>query len=164
MMTEEYVNQPRPQFAEMTPRSVAHVALLGLLLGLVAWVITAVVSNYVISPLFCKADGGNFSVCAQGGLLASNIASLIVAGLGMVAALRLGVFRPLLVALAALVTLWGLGPWLGAMPWYEALGWSSVLYALAYATFAWLARIRVFWIALLATVVVIVSARFFSSF
>lgn len=158
-MTESYVNQPRPKFAEMTGRMIVHVALLGMFLGLIAWGVTALVSNYVIDPLFCKADGGNFSVCSQGGLLASNLASLLVGVLGVVALLRLGVFRPLLISLAAVITLWGLGPWMGALPWYEALIWSVILYTIAYVAFSWLARVRVFWIALLATVILVVAAR-----
>lgn len=162
-MTESYVNQPRPKFAEMTGRTIVHVALLGVFLGLVAWGVTALVSNYVIDPLFCKAEGGNFSVCAQGGLLASNIASLLVGVLGVVALLRLGVFRPLLISLAVVITLWGLGPWLGALPWYEALIWSVVLYVVAYVVFSWLARVRTFWVALLTTIILIVATRIISS-
>lgn len=158
-MTETYVNQPRPKFAEMTVRTVVQILILGAVLGLIAWVVSALVSNYVIAPLFCKADGGNFSVCAQGGLLASNIASLLVGTLAVVALLRLGVFRPLLISLAAIISLWGIGPWMGALPWYESLAWTALLYAVAYLAFSWLARIRVFWIALLATVIVIVAAR-----
>lgn len=158
-MTETYVNQPRPKFAEMTIRTVVQIFVLGAVLGLIAWAVSAAVANYVISPLFCKADGGNFSVCAQGGLLASNIASLLVGALAVVALLRLGVFRPLLISLAVVISLWGIGPWTGALPWYEALAWTALLYAVAYLVFSWLARIRVFWIALLATVIVIVAAR-----
>lgn len=162
-MTEMYVNQPRPKFAEMTGRTVVQIALLGAALGVIAWLVGAAISNFVIDPLFCKAEGGNFSVCAQGGLLASNIASLLVGGLAVVALLRLGVFRPLLISLAVIITLWGLGPWMGALPWYESLVWTILLYAVAYVAFSWLARIRVFWIALLATIAVIVATRFFSS-
>jgi hypothetical protein len=158
-MTETYANQPRPKFSEMTIRTVVQILVLGAVLGLVAWAVSAVVTNYVISPLFCKADGGNFSVCAQGGLLASNIASLLVGALAVVALLRLGVFRPLLISLAVVISLWGIGPWMGALPWYESLAWTVLLYAVAYLAFSWLARIRVFWIALLATVIVIVAAR-----
>lgn len=162
-MTESYVNQPRPKFAEMTGRTIVQVALLGVFLGLIAWGVTALVSNYVIDPLFCRADGGHFSVCAQGGLLASNIASLLVGILGVVALLRLGVFRPLLIGLAVAITLWGLGPWMGALPWYEALIWSAILYAVAYVAFAWLARVRAFSIALVATIVLVVAARIISN-
>jgi hypothetical protein len=158
-MTETYVNQPRPKFAEMTVRTVVQILILGAVLGLIAWVVSALVSNYVIAPLFCKADGGNFSVCAQGGLLASNIASLLVGTLAVVALLRLGVFRPLLISLAVIISLWGIGPWMGALPWYESLAWTALLYAVEYLAFSWIARIRVFWIALLATVIVIVAAR-----
>jgi hypothetical protein len=159
-MTETYVNQPRPKFAEMTVQTVVRIAILGAVLGLIAWGVSALVANYVIDPLFCKAEGGNFSVCSQGGLLASNIASLLVGGLAVIALLRLGVFRPLLISLAVVVTLWGIGPWMGALPWYESLSWTILLYAVAYVAFSWLARIRLFWIALLATAVVIIAARF----
>lgn len=162
-MTETYVNQPRPKFAEMTILTVVQIFVLGAVLGLIAWAVSAAVANYVISPLFCKADGGNFSVCAQGGLLASNIASLLVGALAVVALLRLGVFRPLLISLAVVISLWGIGPWMGALLWYEALAWTALLHAVAYLAFSWLARIRVFWIALLATVIVIVAARLIPS-
>lgn len=158
-MTETYVNQPRPKFAEMTVRAVVQVAILGAILGLIAWGVSALVANYVIDPLFCKAEGGNFSVCSQGGLLASNVASLLVGGLAVVALLRLGIFRPLLISLAAIITLWGIGPWMGALPWYESLTWTILLYAAAFLAFSWLARIRIFWIALLATIIVVVAAR-----
>jgi hypothetical protein len=50
-MTETYVNQPRPKFAEMPARTVMQIFILGAVLGLIAWIISAVVANYVISPL-----------------------------------------------------------------------------------------------------------------
>lgn len=159
-MTETYVNQPRPKFAEMTVQTVVRIAILGAVLGLIAWGVSALVANYVIDPLFCKVEGGNFSVCSQGGLLASNIASLLVGGLAVIALLRLGVFRPLLISLAVVITLWGIGPWMGALPWYVSLTWTILLYAVAYVAFSWLARIRVFWIALLAMTIVVIVARF----
>lgn len=158
-MADEYTTEPQPKIADIRPLTMAYVALTGLILGFIAWGLTALISNYVIDPLFCRPDSANFSVCAQGGSLASNISAVFVAGFGLLALVRLGVFRPLLVALASAITLWGIGTWTGGMEWYVAVLWSGVLYALAYATYTWLSQIRSFVVALIAIIVVIAAAR-----
>lgn len=158
-MADEYTTEPQPKIADIQPLTMAYVALSGLILGFIAWGLTALISNYVIDPLFCRTDSANFSVCAQGGSLASNVALIFASGFGLLALVRLGIFRPLLVALASAITLWGLGTWVGGMEWYVALLWSGVLFALAYATYTWLSQIRSFVIALIAIIVVIAVAR-----
>ena len=49
------------------------------------------------------------------------------------------------------------------MDWYWALIWSGLLYAISYVAFAWLTRIRVFWIALAAVVVLVILTRIISA-
>ena len=158
-MADEYTTEAQPKIADIRPLTMAYVALSGFILGLIAWGLMAVISNYVIDPLFCRADSANFSVCAQGGSLASNVAVIFASGFGLLALVRLGIFRPLLVALASAITLWGLGTWVGGMEWYAALLWSGILFALAYATYTWLSQIRSFVIALVAIIVVMAVAR-----
>ena len=162
-MADTHVIESKPKIIDVAPKTYLQVAVAGLVLGLFAWVVTLVVSHFIIDPLFCTTDGPNFSVCTQGGVLASNLATIASGLLGLLALVKLGVYRPLLIVIASAIVLWGLGTWIGAMDWYWALIWSGLLYAISYVAFAWLTRIRVFWIALAAVVVLVILTRIISA-
>lgn len=126
--------------------------------GLLGWLLSLAVSNFFILPVFCRSADA-FNVCAQGGDYAWTIAFIIVSVVAVFALVRLSVYRPLLVVLAALVALIGIAPWLAPLAWYWAAFWNIILFGLAYAIFAWLATMENFIYSLIATIVVVVLAR-----
>jgi uncharacterized membrane protein len=73
--------------------------------------------------------------------------------------IRLRVYRPLLVVLASAVSLWGIAGMAWGLTWYLGALVAAVMYLLAYGLYAWVARTRMFLIALAVTVVLVVVVR-----
>lgn len=139
-------------------RSIIGVIITGLVVGLLGWMLSMAIQAWIIVPFFCRSTQ-TFSVCENGGTIGWVVAVIIVSILGLLSLVRTGVFRPLLVVLASLLALWGVSAWLGPLPWWQALLWHGALFAVAYALFAWVARLQSFLIALILTIVLIVLAR-----
>lgn len=142
---------------DLRPQTLVQVALFGAGLGLVSWLLTMLVRQIIFVPLFCGDPANSLCVGATG---SAGVLALIITGIiGLLGLVRLGVYRPLLVALAAAVTLWGVAVWTGGMLWYEAIAWTVILYALAYVVFTWLVRPRAFGLAAGAVIVVVILSR-----
>ncbi len=119
----------------------------GVGVGVVGWLLTLFFKNVVIANIFCRW----------------NIAFVIVALASVFVLMRTNMYRPLLIVLAAVAALWGIGAWLLPMAWWQGLIWSGVLFGLAYALFAWLAAHTVFAVSLISTIVVVVLVRLFGA-
>ncbi len=91
--------------------SVWRIAIIGAILGVLYWILTSFIGKYTSSM-----D------------VAGNIATIIVATVGVIVMLSQRMVRPLLVVTAAAVTLWGLSGWTGDLVWFEAIIWSVILY------------------------------------
>lgn len=139
-------------------RSVLGTVLTGLVVGVVGWLLSLAIQTWIIDPVFCRSPQ-TFAVCANGGTIGWVIAMILVSIASLLSLVRNGVFRPLLVVLASLIALWGASAWLGPLPWWQGMLWHGVLFALAYALFAWVARLSNFLIAVIVTIVLIVAAR-----
>ena len=138
--------------------SILGTVLTGLVVGLVGWLLSLAIQTWIIDPVFCRSPQ-TFAVCANGGTIGWVIAMILVSIASLLSLVRNGVFRPLLVVLASLIALWGASAWLGPLPWWQGMLWHGVLFALAYALFAWVARLSNFLIAVIITIVLIVAAR-----
>lgn len=150
----EYVFESKPVVIEQQRSVFVRVALLGAALGLAAWVLTYLLERFVLSSLVCGGE-----VCAQGTVFAGNIAGVIIAIVGVAALVRMAVYRPLLIALSAIISLWGLAAWLGGLSILESVGWTVLLYALAYSAYTWIARIRNVPIMLILVAVLVIASR-----
>lgn len=124
-------------------------------LGAIWWALSAMLRRYAVDPVICTQGGA----CADGLVIAGNIALAGVAILGIFALLRMSVARPLVVALASGVMLWNLGGFIAGLSWYEALGWSVILFILSYVLFWLIARMRSLTASLITTVVVLILVR-----
>lgn len=102
-----------------------QIILVGVILGLLYFVLTLYISRFV----------GLNSV-------AGDISTIIVATIGTIIMLKLGMARPLLVAVAAAVSLWGLSKLTYGLGWVEILAWSMIIYGLTYFLFSWLTRYK----------------------
>ncbi len=156
-MVEVVGQEKPPKVIYMSGRTLLYVAITGLLLGAFAYGLTVLLDKAVLTPIFCKSED-LFSVCSNTERIAANIATVLAAVAGMFALLQMGVYRPLLIAAAAAVVLWGSTAWLQAS-WLEELLWSVGLYGIVYFALVWLSRIRNFVIALIAIVLVAAAAR-----
>lgn len=136
------------------------VVVIGLLVGVLTWLVSLLLRWAFVEPVFCRS-ADSFNACANGGTIAIVVALILVNFLGLFALIRLGVYRPLLVVLAAVVTLWGVHSWLGGLSWYEASLWYGLVFAVSYILYAWLARLVSFGIAAGLTLLAVIMFRFF---
>ena len=154
---EEVSDTSVSPFIGMARHEFVGVVITGLAVGVATAVLYYLLNQFVFGAVLCRAEStGN---CAQAPSYAALVA-VILGTIGGVANLaRIRVYRPLLVALAAVFSLWGLHSVLAGVAWYWALACAAVLFALAYALFAWVARVRNFGLAIIVTVVLVVLAR-----
>ncbi len=156
MMDQSY-EEAHTSFAITSVRQIVQITGVGLLVGLVTWGVTWLLSNYVLRGLVC----GNVTTmqCSSAVQYGEMTASILAAGLGLLLLIRMQVFRPLLVVLAATVSLWGIISMAPASPWYMVGIMCAVLYMLAYVLYAWVVRIRLFWPVVVIILVFVVIVR-----
>lgn len=148
----------KDMYVVATRLTVIGSAIVGLVAGALTWGLSLVLQRYFVEPVFCHSVD-SFGVCANGGTIGFNIALLIVAVAAVVALVRVEGYRPLLVAIAAIATLWSANTWLGVHTWWEATLWMSLLSMIAYLVYSWIARITIFPVSVLLMAIVVVAAR-----
>lgn len=131
-------------------------ALIGAALGVVLWLATLLLVNYVVQPLTCGIGGGA-GQCSQALSIASGIAGVLVAAGAVVVSIRRRISRPVFVAVSATLFLWGLPIWVDGLYWLEALAWSALVGILAYLLFGWINRTQSIAVTIIATVVIIIA-------
>lgn len=142
---------------ELQPQQLVQVAIVGVVIGAVEWLLTLLVRQVIMVPMFCS---GTDRLGCGGATDSAAFFALLLGGIvGLMGLVRISVFRPLVIVLASAITLWGISGWLTGAPWYQVLGWFIVLNGLTYATYAWLVRPRAFAPALALVIVVVVLAR-----
>lgn len=130
----------------------------GALVGLVTWLLTYGLSEYVIGQIACRA-GSSLISCDSSVSVSASIALIFASIAGLILLVRRRVFRPLLVVLAAAITLWGVNTtWLVERSFLNFI-LTVLVAALVYAVFAWFAKIRQFWLSLSVLTIVIVVFR-----
>jgi hypothetical protein len=139
--------------------SLWQIALVGVALGALYWCLTALIEHYIIDPIFCRSIS-NALTCLNSTSISGDIATILVAAVGITVILRLYMARPLIIAVAVGASLWGLAMWTDGLVWGEAIGWSMLLYGLAYILFSWVARYARVIPALVVTILIIVAVRF----
>ncbi len=157
-MEQTSIPEPQSSLIDMRPATIVQVALLGVILGAIAWLLTLLLGRFVLDPIFCN-NQATTGICLNSNVIAGNIALVFAAVGGVLGLVRLGVYRPMLVAIAVAITLWSLAGWVDGLLWFESLVWTIGLYALAYAAFAWLVRPRTFLFAIILILVVVIAAR-----
>lgn len=128
----------------------------GASVGFVVWIVALLLERYVFSSFLC---GGVTGGCSDATSYAGVVAIIVGSIAGLVMLTTTQVYRPLLVVIAAALSLWGIASAVGDMRWYWAMLLSMALFGVAYAAFAWFARIRNFVMALVVLVVIVVLAR-----
>lgn len=139
----------------MNKKDVIRAALYGAFVGAMLTVLYILLSR-VSSTVLCRGDS---SLCESAPQYAVAISMVLVSIGGLMLLSLARIYRPLFVVIASSVALWGLQTYLSLLPWYWALVGMTVICAVAYALFTWLARLRSFILCLVASVVVIVAVR-----
>ncbi|NCU30307.1 hypothetical protein EOL73_00570 [Candidatus Saccharibacteria bacterium] len=136
--------------------------LIGIGVGMLGWLLTLFFKNVVVASLFCRS-ADTFSLCSSGGTIAWDIAYIILALVSVFVLMRTNMHRPLLVVVAAVAALWGIGAWLMPMFWWQGMLWSGLLFGLAYALFSWLASHTIFVVSLVSSIVAVVVIHLISA-
>ena len=152
VITDERTVVVKPWWARV------RIVFIGAVLGLIWWVLSTLIRIYIIEPIACR-DLSNAAVCTDSFGVAGNIVTVIVALLGTFALIRNLQPRPIVIAVAAAVVLWGLGQYLTGLAWYEAILWSIALYAATYVLFGMVARIVWFPAAVITAIVIVAAVR-----
>ncbi len=159
MASTTVAKQPQPHFMTTTRRDMLRVFVIGAITGLLAAAFYMLIDSYVLSAKFCAGPGSSAAGCANRETYIGAFALVISALVAVIALVRARVYRPLLVAILAVASLWGVMQLLAELP----RGWmftaSIVLAALAYTAFTWLLLIRKFLIALIVGIIVVVLLR-----
>jgi len=132
--------------------------ILGAVTGLIFWLLTIIVARYVIDPLAC-GRAFNAALCVDSTPLAGNIAAILAAVVGVIAMVRIGAARPIVIAVATAALLWDLGAWTDGLFWLEAVAWSVILYAAVFALFAWITRYANLLITIILSVLIVLIIR-----
>lgn len=156
MDDESQVEQPSFAVA-MSNRDLLGILILGGIVGLLIWGLGLVLNRYIFDVFFCQ--NGISSQCSRAVDYATGVAALAGSVAGLVGLIRLRVYRPLLIVLASVISLWGVVQLALGMRWYWGAPVTFLMYLLAYGLYSWIGRVRLFWIALAATVVLIAAVR-----
>lgn len=151
----EYAFESKPAIIEQNRATALRIALIGAVVGVAAWMLTYTLERFVLGSLLC----GGESTCTKATAYSGGIALVITAVIGVMALVRSLVYRPLLIALGAAITLWGIGGWLAGLMILEQVGWMALLFALAYSAYGWLARIRNVPVMLIVVIILVVTSR-----
>ena len=154
---EEVTDSKALPFVGMTRREFIGVLISGAIAGLAAFVLYALLNKFVFGAVLCRAE--STGDCSQAPAYSMIVAIIISTIAGVANLARLRIYRPLLVGLASAISLWGLQTLASGFAWYWAVLVFVALFTLAYAAFAWVARLRNFILALVVTVVLVVLAR-----
>ncbi len=122
--------------------SIWRIVFIGIILGFVYWALTWFILRY----------NGSINI-------ASNIATILVATLGILIMLYLHMARPLMVAVAGAASLWGLAQYTNGLSWLEVFVWNVLLYCLAYSLFLWITRYKKTTPVLIVIVAIIIIVR-----
>jgi hypothetical protein len=158
MYDETPVSGPSSFMVEANARMFAGIVFWGAIVGALVMGLQVLLRQFLIEPVLCHSVDA-FSMCANGGSIALNSATVLIAIVGTVGLLKMSVYRPLLITLAAAASMWGANTWLGGFTWYEMTVWLVVLYAAAYGAYAWILRVYNFPVALVLTIALVVAAR-----
>lgn len=135
-----------------------RIVYIGLALGVVWWVLTAILRHYVVEPFACR-DLSGASACVNSFGISGNIAAVLVAVLGIWLLIRYFQPRPIIIAVATAILLWDLGAFLNGLVWWAALLWAIFFYAASYTLFSMVSRVKLLAVALVLAAIIVIGIR-----
>ena len=132
-----------------------QIIYIGLGMGLVWWVLTAVLRQYVVEPIACR-DLSTATACVDSISISGSIAAVLVAVLGTWLLIKYLQPRPIIISVATAILLWDLGTLLQGLSWWVVLLWGLFFYTASYGLFSMVARVRwLAWSLTLAALIVV---------
>ena len=153
----ETTDEQRTSTIPMSPRELLRIGVTGAATGALSVGLYALFYSVVFRTVLCRPQF--ITTCDQAPSYAAMVAVIVASLFGLIVLARMRSYRPLLVVLATAIALWGIQALATTLPWYWALVGMTVLVALAYALFAWIARLRSFVLAFVVTIVIVVVLR-----
>lgn len=136
-----------------------YVLLTGVTIGVLYVGLSALISHFVIDPLYCKATL-NSTVCINSESIGGNIATILSALVALALFVRLRVFRPIVIVIAGAILLWGLSSWTAGLSAIEIVASSAILYGLCYILMSWICRYQRTALVLVAVALIVAGSRF----
>ncbi len=150
-MEEDFIQSPA-KLSEFNKRTLIGTAIAGITAGLLTVVLSRFLETYIMTPAFCNDDGA--AICQSVPAISFHIASILSAIVAVVILVNASVYRPLLVAIAVIISLWQSSVLISDVSWPISLVIFALLNALAYLTFSWLLRVYNFIFAIVPAIVV----------
>lgn len=158
----EVVTDNEPAVKQSVWRDEASVAISGALVGLLIWILTYVLTEYVIGRIACNT-GSSIISCSDAPGVSAGFALVFASLAGLTILVQRRIFRPLLVVLMSAITLWGInGAWLNERTVVNVI-LTIIMAALTYLVFAWFAKLRQFWISAGISLLIVVIFRLLMS-
>lgn len=149
-------------YMKTSPMAAVQALVVGILVGFLIHVGTLGLQRYALDPLFCQPTNDQY--CSNTLQISAVLNILVFHFLGLIALIRIGIIRPLLVVLATVVTLYGAYAWLDGQTWWMAGIYSALLVGISYLFYAWINRMSQFPVALGLTIVSVIVARLLLSY
>ena len=156
MSEAEEQAKPIP-FIDVTGRQIIGTIIVGIMTGLVSWGLAVLLGEYVLEGIFCQAM--MTEQCAATAGYSRGAGMVLATILAVFALVKLQVYRPLLVGVCVMVSLWGIAAVLMMLPVHLAAMLFAGLFGAAYLAFMWIARLRSFGMALVLMIVMVVVVR-----
>lgn len=122
----------------------SKIVFIGLSMGLLWWVLTAILRQYVVEPIGCR-DLSTATACVNSIGVSGSVAAVLVAVVGTMLLVRYLQPRPIIISLATMILLWDLGGLMAGLAWWATLLWALFFYTASYTLFWLVARIQ--WLA-----------------
>ena len=135
-----------------------RIIYIGLGMGILWWVFTAILSQYVVEPIACR-NLSTASSCVNSIGVAGSIAAVLVAVIGTVLLVRYIQPRPIIIAVSTMILLWTLGSIMDGLTWWVTILWALFFYTASYVLFSMVARIQWLVISLLTAAVIVIGVR-----
>ena len=159
MATRKAVEQVQPGALLMTWKDLVKIGIFGALIGLLTMGLYVLFDRYVFTPTLCNEMNIGSGRCENKLVFSSGVALIVGALPALFFFVQQRVYRPLLVILLVVITLWNIPLLLGELAMLPAILLSLLIFALTYLVFAWLVQIRNFPIAVIASFVVVIIVR-----
>lgn len=143
-------------YQPFAPALTVQTAVIGAVSGAATWLIALGLEKYVLGIILCNS--GN-SACGSVPFVAIVLGLLIAHFVGLVALIRAGAMRPLLIIIASIASLWGFHTWLTGLAWWLAVLYAALLFGLAYVFYGWVNRLAFFPAALVLTILGVAAIR-----
>ena len=135
-----------------------RIIYIGLAMGLLWWILTAIIRQYVVEPIACR-DLSTATACVNSIGVSGSIAAVLVAVAGTFLLVRYLQPRPIIIAVATMILLWDLGSMVNGLAWWVTLLWALFFYTASYGLFSMIARIQWLAAALTRAALIVVGIR-----